>query len=144
MESIARDFADADRWTCGFAKMRRLDSFGTMYGFHVRGSSKYQTKVGAVFTMIYFLMVILTFAFYLMKWADKSQPFVMWNAYKDAKYADIDLDKECFQIYFIGIGLLNGDPLPWNDFWGSFHMYASLLDLSDHRMDTYDYWDNIP
>ena len=144
MESIARDFADADRWTCGLGKFRRLDSFGTMYGFHVRGSYHYQTKVGAIFTMIYFCMVLLTFAFYLIKWADKSQPFVMWNAYKDVEYADIDLDKEQFHFYWMGMNLIRGTKITWTEFWGSYHMYASLLDLSAHRLGTNVLWDNIP
>ena len=144
MESIARDFADADRWTCGLGKFRRLDSFGTMYGFHVRGSYHYQTKVGAIFTMIYFCMVILTFAFYLRKWADKSKPFVMWNQYKDVEYADIDLDNEQFNFYFMGMHMLKGTKISWNEFWGSYHMYASILDLSEHRLFTNSHWDNIP
>ena len=128
MESIARDFADADKWSCNSFKMRSLDKFGTMYGFHVRGAPHYQTKVGAIFTMIYFALVIATFGFYITKWADTSRPRVMWNAYSDVKYAEIDLWKENFHFYFVGMDLTTGQVLIPEVFWGSFQLYASILD----------------
>lgn len=144
MENIARDSTDADKWKCSWFKMRQLDRFGTMYGFHVRGSYRYQTKVGALFSLLYIGLVILTFAFYILKWADKTQPFVMWNEYTDVKYADMDLDKENLNFYFVGMGMSRGTKVAWDDFWGSFHLYASILDLSEHRLFTNIHWDNIP
>ena len=100
MESIAKEFAEADAWGGKPYKMRQLDTFGSMYGFHVRGASHYQTKVGAMFTLLYFILVMATFAYYLFKWTDKSKPFVMWNQYKDQEYPQMDLWKENFHFYF--------------------------------------------
>ena len=67
MESIAKEFADADNWGRGSFKMRRYDKFGSMYGFHVRGSYHYQTKVGAIFSFIYWSLVMASFAYYFSK-----------------------------------------------------------------------------
>ena len=128
MESIAKEFADADNWAQPRFKMRRLDDFGSMYGFHVRGSSHYQTKVGAIFTIIYFILVCATFAYYILKWTDKSKPFVMWNQYKDQEYPQMDLWKENFHFYFIPTDLRNGSYPVWDQFWGSYHIYATIVD----------------
>jgi hypothetical protein len=67
MESFAKKFAEADSWGGQGLKMRQFDKFGTMFGFQVRGASIYQTKVGATFTIIYWILVIATFTFYLFK-----------------------------------------------------------------------------
>jgi hypothetical protein len=79
-----------------------------------------------------------------MKWADKTKPFVMWNEFKDVKYADMDLEKENLHFYFVGMEMARGTKIGWDDFWGSFHLYASLVDLSVHRLFTNIHWDNIP
>ena len=128
MESIAKEFADADNWGRGSFKMRRYDKFGSMYGFHVRGSYHYQTKVGAIFSFIYLVLVYATFAYYILKWTDKSKPFVMWNQYKDQEYPQVDLWKENFQFYFIPMDMRNGTYPVWDQFWGSYHIYASIVD----------------
>ncbi len=67
MESIAKEFAQADNWGRASPKMRHWDKFGSMYGFHVRGSSHYPTKVGAVFSIMYIVLVMATFTYYLLK-----------------------------------------------------------------------------
>jgi hypothetical protein len=67
MESFAKKFAEADSWGSQGFTMRQFDKFGTMFGFHVRGASNYQTKVGATFTFIYWIVVMATFTFYLFK-----------------------------------------------------------------------------
>ena len=144
MENIARDFAQADQWNRRGFKWRRIDRFGSMYGFHVRGSYTYQTKVGAMLTIFYLCLVMATFAFYIMKWRDKSKPFVMWNQYKDVEFAAINLSNENFQIYFIPMNLSTGLYYSWEYFWSSWHMYASILDMAEHRLKSGDYWDRIP
>jgi hypothetical protein len=144
MESIAKEFAEADGSKCVGFKMRQLDNFGSMYGFHVRGSNNYQTKVGAIFTIIYLVLVMATFGFYLSKMTDMSKPFVMWNQYKDQEYPEIDLWKENFHFYFLPLNTGKVDYHLWDQFWGSFHIYASIFDQSLHRMGTHDNWDRIP
>ena len=144
MENIARDFATADGWGHRAFKWRRIDKFGFMYGFHVRGSYTYQTKVGAMLTIFYLCLVMATFAYYILKWKDKSKPFVMWNQYKDVEYANINLSKEQFHIYFVPMDLTNAYYYSWGEFWSSWHMYGSILDMSQHRLNTHDHWDRIP
>jgi hypothetical protein len=105
MESFARNIAVVDSWGGQGCKMRRYDKFGTMFGFHVRGAYNYQTKVGSIFTMIYWLLVMATFAYYLSKYIDKSRPRVMWNQNKTEQHPEIDLWKENFHVYFLPLDI---------------------------------------
>jgi hypothetical protein len=144
MESLAKKFAEAGNWGReGFA-MRRYDKFGTMFGFHVRGAYNYQTKVGAIFTLIYWCLVMVTFGYYLFKWTDKSKPSVMWNEYRSQVYPEIDLWKENYHFYTIPIDIKNGVGLSWDQFWSSFSIYASIMDLSKHLYGTGQSWTRIP
>lgn len=144
MELIAREFAEADNWGRGGFKIRQFDTFGSMYGFHVRGSHIYQTKLGAIFTIFYFVLVCATFAFYIARWADMSKPFVMWNQYKDKAYPEIDLWKENFHFYVLPIDLCYSRYIKWEDFWKSYHIYASIMDNSAHLTGTHQHWNNMP
>ncbi len=126
MESFAKKFAEVDGWGNEGFKLRHYDKFGTMFGFHVRGGYNYQTKVGAIFTMIYWLLVIATFAYYLFKWRDKSRPRVMWNEFRDAKYPEIDLWKENFHFYILPFNFNTGNYVPWDQFWSSYSLYATI------------------
>jgi hypothetical protein len=105
MESFARNIAGVDNWGSQGFKMRQYDKFGTMFGFHVRGAYRYETKVGAIFTMFYWLLVMATFAFYAYKYFDKSRPRVMWNEFRADKYAEIDLWKENFHLYILPLDI---------------------------------------
>ena len=68
----------------------------------------------------------------------------MWNEYKDEAYAEMDLWKENYHFYIIPIDLRANKKLSWHQFWSSFHIYAAILDLSDHTIGTLQHWDNIP
>jgi hypothetical protein len=144
MESFAKKFAEVDSWGSQGLKMRRYDKFGTMFGFHVRGAYNYQTKFGAIFTMIYWLLVMTTFAYYLFKWRDKSRPSVMWNEFRAEQYPEIDLWKENFHFYIMPFDKTSGKHVPWDQFWSSFHIYATIMDRSEHVIGTQQQWSNIP
>ena len=144
MESISREFAEADGWNRRGYKFRKLDKFGSMFGFHVRGSYRYQTKVGAVFTMIYLLLVMATFAYYIQKWVDMTRPKVTWNQYRTQAYPEIDLWKEDVHFYVLPLDTTKGHMLTWDKFWSSFTIYASVLDMSSHTIGTGDHWSDIP
>jgi hypothetical protein len=115
-----------------------------MFGFHVHGANHYQTKVGAVYTLIYWLLVIATFAYYFFKWRDKSKPSVMWNEYKDESYAEMDLWKENFHFYVLPTDTRYHKHLYWDQFWSSFTIYASTLDRSQDLIGTPQQWTDIP
>jgi hypothetical protein len=144
MESFAKEFSEADEWARAPYKMRRLDKFGAMFGFHVRGSFNYQTKVGAVFTMIYLVLVMATFAYYIRKWVDMTRPKVTWNQYRAQVYPEIDLWTENVHFYILPLDNTKGKWLEWNQFWSSFTVYASILDMSSHIFGTKDHWSDIP
>ena len=115
-----------------------------MFGFHVRGPGNYQTKTGAIYTLIYWLLVMATFTFYFLKWRDKSKPSVVWNEYKDKAYAEMDLWKENFHYYILPFDLRFGKHLSWHQFWSSYTVYASILDSSPHLRAIRQQWINIP
>jgi hypothetical protein len=115
-----------------------------MFGFHVRGAGNYQTKVGATFTFIYWLLVIATFAFYLFKWRDNSRPSVMWNEYRGQVHPEIDLWKENYHFYILPVDIRARKFLLWDQFWGFYSVYASIMDLSEHLRGTGQHWTNIP
>jgi hypothetical protein len=119
MESISRDFTTSDRLTCGAMKFRRLDGFGSTFNFRLQESNQYQTNVGAFLTILWLGLIGTAFAFYIDKWADKGNPIVTSNSYQSKNAAAYDLVTEDFNIYFIGINQDTGNPLAWDDFWGS-------------------------
>ena len=67
MEELARDFGGANFCDRANFRFRVFDRFGTMYGFHVRGSGKFQTKFGSLMTIIWLLLITLAFFFYVEK-----------------------------------------------------------------------------
>jgi hypothetical protein len=144
MESFARNIAGVDDWGSQGFKMRRYDKFGTMFGFHVRGAYKYQTKCGAIFTMIYWILVVATFGYYVSKYIDKSSPRVMWNQHKTEKDPEIDLWKENFHLWILALDIGKDKHQRWDQFWSSFHIYGTILDRSEHLMGTPNQWSNIP
>ena len=85
-----------------------------------------------------------TFAFYLFKWRDKSKPSVMWNEYRGQVHPEMDLWKENYHFYILPIDLRSRKYLNWDQFWGSYGVYASILDSSPHLRATRQHWSNIP
>jgi len=47
-------------------------------------------------------------------------------------------------VYLIPLHLLLGARLTWDNFWGSFHLYTSILDMAIPRLGTNSLWDRIP
>jgi hypothetical protein len=68
----------------------------------------------------------------------------MWNEYKAPAEPEIDLWKENFHFYMIPADLKTANYLYWDQFWSSFSLYASILDMSPHIIGTLDFWSEIP
>jgi hypothetical protein len=68
----------------------------------------------------------------------------MWNEYKDEAHAEMDLWKENLHLYILPLDIsVNKAPI-WDQFWSSFHIYATILDRSEHLIGTPHHWSNIP
>ena len=67
-------------------KFRTFDFFGTMRGFHVRGFHRYQTKVGTLFTLFYFICLVSAIMYYIDKFRDTDKPKVQYNDYISEEY----------------------------------------------------------
>jgi hypothetical protein len=103
METIVKNFIEIDRYGDQRCKFSQLDKFGTMLRFHIQGSYAYQTKVGSVFTLIFYLLFALAFVYYGMKFADTSQPLVIMSNYEEKDELSFDLIKNHHFPYFQAI-----------------------------------------
>lgn len=65
MESLARDFAEGDRWSCKGIKFEHLDRFGSMPTFTLKGSTKFQTNCGSGITIFYLFLILGAIAYYV-------------------------------------------------------------------------------
>jgi hypothetical protein len=68
----------------------------------------------------------------------------MWNEYKDEAYAEMDLWKENFHFYILPYDMRYDKYPSWDQFWSYFHIYATILDRSEHLIGTRQQWSNIP
>ena len=91
MEKIIRNISEFDRQSHSKFKFRHLDKFGTMLNFHIKGVSRYQTPIGSIFTLSFYLLVVLAFFYYVSKFIDDSEPLVIMSNFnvKDALSVDI-------------------------------------------------------
>lgn len=71
MESITRDFAEADRWSCKGLKFEHLDRFGSMPTFSLKGSTKYQTNCGSGVTIFYIMLLLSAVGYYAYQFSLK-------------------------------------------------------------------------
>ena len=103
METIVKNLIEIDRYGGQRCKFSHLDKLGTMLRFHIRGSYEYQTKVGSVFTLLFYFLVLCAFVYYGMKFADTSQPLVIMSNYAEKDELSFDLIKNQHIPYFQAI-----------------------------------------
>jgi multidrug efflux pump subunit AcrB len=103
MERIIKNLTEIDRYGDQKFKFSRLDKFGTMLQFHIQGSYTYQTKVGSLFTLLFYFLVAFAFLYYGMKFADTSQPLVIMSDYTEKDDLSHDIIKDRHIPYFQAI-----------------------------------------
>jgi hypothetical protein len=141
MEELARDLGGA--YCCDKSKFRFrvFDRFGSMYGFHVRGNEKFQTKVGSVMTLGWLTFIILIFLYYGAKLLDKTEPLMRTSRYRNDVFPSVDLQDENFQFYWMSRNLKSGLVIEWDTWWENFSMYASMMTILTNGGYA---WQNIP
>ena len=141
MEELARDFGGENCLDRSNYRFRMIDRFGTMYGFHVRGNDKFQTKVGSVMTLGWLTLMILAVVYYMTKLLDKTDPVMSTNQYRSKDFPSVDLQDENFQFYWSFTDLMAGGEIKWDKWWENFSMYATMLSFGDDEAWS---WRNIP
>jgi hypothetical protein len=141
MEELARDLGGANCCDRAKFRFRVFDRFGTMYGFHVRGREKFQTKVGSVMTLGWLALIALIFIYYGAKLLDKTEPLMQTNSYRSDFYPNLDLQDENFQFYWTSRNLISGAMIEWDFWWENFSMYATMMTILTNGNYA---WQNIP
>jgi hypothetical protein len=132
MEEIARDFGKWNFCDRNNFKFRAFDRFGTMYGFHVRGNGKFQTKVGSLMTLGWLVLMILSCLYYMQRLLDKTEPVMQTSRYRSDVYPSFDLQRENFHFYWLFTNLNTGGEIKWDQWWENFSMYASFATSRDN------------
>jgi hypothetical protein len=141
MEELARDFGKGNCSDIANFRFRIFDRFGTMYGFHVRGKEKFQTKVGSFMTLGWLVLIILACVYYMQKLLDKTEPLMQNSRYRSDVYPSFDLQRENLHFYWSFTNLNIGGPIKWDLWWENFSMYASLASFQQNG--THE-WEKIP
>jgi len=67
-----------------------MDSFGSPVNFQFAGRYTFETKLGAIATMIFTGLVVLSFVYYFLKWLDKSKPIIATTDFLAEDYLNTD------------------------------------------------------
>lgn len=103
METVIQNLTEIDNYGDKKFKLRHLDKFGTMLRFHIQGSYAYQTKVGSIFTLLYYLLVMSAFLYYSLKFSDTSQPLVVMSEYEEEEELSFNIIKGQHILYWAAI-----------------------------------------
>jgi hypothetical protein len=93
MEELTKNLTDFHQYSRGGMSYCDLNFFGDMLSWRLRGSKSYQTKLGAVLSMIYIALLGLMFHYYAMKYRDDNQPIVQFNTYLANENPEADFSK---------------------------------------------------
>jgi hypothetical protein len=137
METVIQNLTEIDRYGDKKFKFSHLDKFGTMLRFHIQGSYAYQTKVGSIFTLLYYFLVMSAFMYYSLKFADTSQPLVVMSEYKEEQELTFNIFEDQHIIYWQAmryhpknpisyiLSRITGEKLSFEDFFSNFSLIAS-------------------
>ena len=64
-----------------FHQFRYFDWFGNMTNFHMKGSTNYQTKIGALFSLAWLTIILSAYVFYFNRLMSRDDPAVGFNKY---------------------------------------------------------------
>ena len=116
-----------------FHQFRYFDWFGNMTNFHMKGSTNYQTKIGALFSLAWLTIILSAYVFYFNRLMSRDDPAVGFNKYIGDKYPEVDLVEQNHNFFFITRYRKNEEFVKWDDFWGSFTLYGSIYTFGDEK-----------
>jgi hypothetical protein len=100
MEAVVQNLTEIDHYGDKETKFSHFDKFGTMFRFHIQGSYTYQTKVGSLFTLLFYILVSCSFIYYLMKFADTTRPLVVMSEYEAEEELSFNIAKDQHILYW--------------------------------------------
>lgn len=100
MEDIVRNLTEIDHYGDKKFKFSHWDKFGTMLRFHIQGSYTYQTKVGSMFTILFYILVSFSFIYYFLKFADTTRPLVVMSEYEEDEELSFNILKDQHIFYW--------------------------------------------
>lgn len=86
--------------SCRTLEFANLDFFSTMFNFKVKGVSKYQTRLGSIYTLLFITVISSSFIYYVNRLNDKTSPIIQYSNYTSDEDVDIDLAKEETHLIF--------------------------------------------
>ena len=108
-------------------KFRWFDQFGNTKSFHVRGSQKHQTKVGAICTIIYLVLIVMAFVFYIVKFNNTSDPIINRNIYHRKFPINTILAGKSLHLNWSAYNALSTGTLGIQEFLENLTAHASVL-----------------
>ena len=134
--------------TCSYKlrslRLRQFDQFGTVPGFQIRGSDKFQTNVGAILTFFFVVLIILSTSFYTYLLFNKSNPNVYTNTYDTKRETSIDFEKDDIAWSFSAWASNIQKHLSIKEFEENFTLYAAKISFNTTGEAVYPSWTPVP
>ena len=108
-------------------QFENFDFFGKFVRFNIKGQKRFKTKIGAILTFIYFMVMAIMFYYYCEKWYNKSSHILTINSHKADKPNVIDLISENVLVYIQPFWSDTGNVMDYFEFWKNFSLYATLV-----------------
>ena len=108
-------------------RQKSFDQFGSVPGFQIRGSDKFQTNFGAFVTFLYVILILMSLSFYTQLVLDKSSPDIQTNIYDTQQETPIDFKEEGINWVF---SIWKHDSLQqmgFAEFQENFSLYAAKM-----------------
>ena len=120
-----RDILSGDCFKLKNYTLDGIDKFGDMLHFQIRRKNMYTTKFGGCVTLLFLLLVGLTFGFYFRKFLNKRRPIIASDQYLGEDFLETDLTKERLNFFITPYDTSKkGGALEWDEFWDSYTLQA--------------------
>lgn len=98
-----------------------------MLGFHIRGSYKFQTKIGAIVSLVYIASLFGFLVLYLTKFFETDNPTILWNIYDADTYSHTKFAEEKLHFYFVPYNLATQTFMPYKMFMANFSIWVTNI-----------------
>lgn len=119
-EFLAKDLCSINKWS-----LSGIDCFGEALSFQINNKSKYKTRLGGFFTLLYIGGIISMVIYYSLKVINRTDFTININEYRTGYFMNSNLVNGEFEIYFTAVSLREGGYMDWEAFWGSLSIIAS-------------------
>ena len=125
-------------------KFRNLDWFGSVPGFQIRGSDRFQTNAGAILTFIFIIQTIACLSFYTSLLFDKSKPDIQTNVYESENQASIHFDNDNIALAFQAYRTDTQSLLTIQEMEENLTLYGAKVGLNVDQGAALLHWTHVP